>query len=184
MQAIACCRYAYATMQHARILPLQYLINHSISGYKFFLPAVYIQAYLVWISIISTIVSFTNSDQSSNSHIGNSILYENVPLVRVYFSRGALLAVWWYFDYPLILILSLCRALTSLLVLINPANSISRQCSEHFLPKLLPHGDETDLHDAQDKLLLMRNSLLNMDGLGMSWYTDAASNYTKGISGP
>lgn len=69
-------------------------------------------------------------------------------------------------------------------VLINPANSISKQCSEHYLPKLLPHGDETDLHDAQDKLLLMRNSLLNMDGLGMAWYTDAASNYTKGTSGP
>lgn len=49
-----------------------------------------------------------------------------VPLVRVYFSRGALLAVWWYFDYLLILIFNLYRALTSLLVLINPASSISK----------------------------------------------------------
>ncbi|OCK79068.1 N-terminal nucleophile aminohydrolase [Lepidopterella palustris CBS 459.81] len=69
-------------------------------------------------------------------------------------------------------------------VLINPANSISKQCSEHYLPKLLPHGEETELDDAPDKLLRMRNSLLNMDGLGIAWYTNAAENYQKSISGP
>lgn len=52
-------------------------------------------------------------------------------------------------------------------VLLTPSNAISKQCSEHYLPKLLPHGEETELDDA-DKLLQMRNSLLNMDGLGIA----------------
>jgi len=30
----------------------------------------------------------------------------------------------------------------------------------------------------------MRNSLLNMDGVGVAWYTKAASSYVKGIDGP
>ena len=68
-------------------------------------------------------------------------------------------------------------------VLINPANSISKQCSEHYLPKLLPHGEERELDDAEDKLLQMRNSLLNMDGLGIAWYTNAAENYLKHVKG-
>ncbi|KAI9669878.1 MAG: hypothetical protein M1831_006913 [Alyxoria varia] len=68
-------------------------------------------------------------------------------------------------------------------VLINPANAISKQCSEHYLPGLLPQGQEKELDDATDKLLQMRNSMLNMDGLGISWYTPAASNYVKGVEG-
>jgi glutamine amidotransferase len=68
-------------------------------------------------------------------------------------------------------------------VLINPANAISKQCSEHYLPKLLPHGDETDLHDTPDRLVKMRNSLLNMDGLGVAWYTNAAADYQNNIDG-
>jgi len=47
-------------------------------------------------------------------------------------------------------------------VLINPDNAISKQCSEHYLPQLLPHGEEKELDDAKDSLLRMRNSLLNM----------------------
>jgi glutamine amidotransferase len=65
-------------------------------------------------------------------------------------------------------------------VLINPANAISKQCSQHYVPKLLPHHDEMSLNDA-DALLKMRNSLLNMDGLGVAWYTNATSNYMKDI---
>ena len=30
----------------------------------------------------------------------------------------------------------------------------------------------------------MRNSLLNMDGLGIAWYTKAAESYIKGVDGP
>ena len=68
-------------------------------------------------------------------------------------------------------------------VLIDPANAISKQCSEHYLPKLLPHGEERELDDSKDALLKMRNSLLNMDGLGVAWYTDAAASYIKGVEG-
>jgi hypothetical protein len=53
-------------------------------------------------------------------------------------------------------------------VLITPANSISKQCSEHYLPKLLPHKKDKDLDHTSDELLRMRNSLLNMDGLGVA----------------
>lgn len=64
-------------------------------------------------------------------------------------------------------------------VLITPANSIAKQCSEHYLPDLLPHGEETDLEDAKDGLLKMRNSLLNMDGLGICWFSPVGSKYTR-----
>ncbi|KAF1912987.1 nucleophile aminohydrolase [Ampelomyces quisqualis] len=69
-------------------------------------------------------------------------------------------------------------------VLITPANSISKQCSEHYLPKLLPHDKDKDLDHSSDELIRMRNSLLNMDGLGIAWYTQANSSYIKHISGP
>lgn len=69
-------------------------------------------------------------------------------------------------------------------VLISPANSIAKQCSEHYLPGLLPRDEEKELDDATDALLKMRNSLLNMDGLGIAWYSDAASSYLSSISGP
>jgi len=69
-------------------------------------------------------------------------------------------------------------------VLINPANAISKQCSEHYLPQLLPHGEEHELDDSKDNLLKLCYSLLNMDGLGTAWYTNAAANYEKDINGP
>jgi glutamine amidotransferase len=68
-------------------------------------------------------------------------------------------------------------------VLITPANSISKQCSEHYLPGLLPHSKERDLDQSPDALLQMRNSLLNMDGLGIAWYTRAAADYVNNVSG-
>ncbi|PSN71532.1 N-terminal nucleophile aminohydrolase [Corynespora cassiicola Philippines] len=68
-------------------------------------------------------------------------------------------------------------------VLITPANSISKQCSEHYLPGLLPHDKEKDLDHSSDGLIRMRNSLLNMDGLGIAWYTGAANSYIKQIDG-
>ncbi|EAT87068.2 hypothetical protein HBI56_140180 [Parastagonospora nodorum] len=69
-------------------------------------------------------------------------------------------------------------------VLITPANSISKQCSEHYLPGLLPHKKDKDLDHTSDELLRMRNSLLNMDGLGIAWYTEATSSYVKHVTGP
>ncbi|KAF2200685.1 N-terminal nucleophile aminohydrolase [Delitschia confertaspora ATCC 74209] len=69
-------------------------------------------------------------------------------------------------------------------VLITPANSIAKQCSDHYLPGLLPRDQDRDLDDSTDALLKMRNSLLNMDGLGLAWYTNAASSYIKSVDGP
>ncbi|KAH7385436.1 nucleophile aminohydrolase [Phaeosphaeria sp. MPI-PUGE-AT-0046c] len=69
-------------------------------------------------------------------------------------------------------------------VLITPANSISKQCSEHYLPKLLPHDKDKDLDHSSDELLRMRNSLLNMDGMGVAWYTEASASYAKRVTGP
>ena len=68
-------------------------------------------------------------------------------------------------------------------VLISPANSIARQCSEHFLPKLLPHHEDKDLSHADDRLMRLRNSLLNMDGLGVAWYSNAQTDYVKNVGG-
>lgn len=68
-------------------------------------------------------------------------------------------------------------------VLITPANAITKQVSEHYLPDLLPRGEEKELDDAPDELLRMRNSLLNMDGLGVAWYTPAAAAYTNKKTG-
>lgn len=68
-------------------------------------------------------------------------------------------------------------------VLLTPANAITKQVSEHYLPYLLPHGQEKELDDAPDALLRMRNSLLNMDGLGIAWYTTSASAYTANKDG-
>ncbi|KAF2708663.1 N-terminal nucleophile aminohydrolase [Pleomassaria siparia CBS 279.74] len=69
-------------------------------------------------------------------------------------------------------------------VLITPANSISKQCSEHYLPGLLPRHKEKDLDHSSDALIRMRNSLLNMDGLGVAWYSSATSDYIKHVQGP
>ncbi|KAF2676915.1 N-terminal nucleophile aminohydrolase [Lentithecium fluviatile CBS 122367] len=69
-------------------------------------------------------------------------------------------------------------------VLITPANSLSKQCSSHYLPGLLPHDKDHDLPHSPDALIRMRNSLLNMDGLGLAWYTTASTSYLKRISGP
>jgi glutamine amidotransferase len=68
-------------------------------------------------------------------------------------------------------------------VLIRPANSLSKQVSEHFLPGLLPHGDDKNLHDSPDKMIRYRNALLNMDGLGVTFYTPCNSQYVKNVEG-
>lgn len=69
-------------------------------------------------------------------------------------------------------------------VLITPDNSISKQCSEHYLPKLLPHNEEKDLDDSPDELMRMRNSLLNMDGLGIActYYNTSLDHRTRSLS--
>ena len=66
-------------------------------------------------------------------------------------------------------------------VLITPKNSLSRQVHSHYLPGLIPH-DPDKLQDA-DHLLTARNSLYNIDGLGVAWYTTSAADFERGGTG-
>ncbi|KAK5705975.1 hypothetical protein LTR17_021186 [Elasticomyces elasticus] len=59
--------------------------------------------------------------------------------------------------------------------LINPANSLSRQVHDHYLPQLISH-DPKDLKDA-DHLTTARNSIYNIDGLGVAWYTTSYADF-------
>lgn len=65
-------------------------------------------------------------------------------------------------------------------VLVTPKHSLCNQVHEHFLPGLLAHDPE---NPRQDKLVAARNSLFNIDGLGLCWYTSAKANFTKGVDG-
>ncbi|KAK5134741.1 hypothetical protein LTR08_006116 [Meristemomyces frigidus] len=66
-------------------------------------------------------------------------------------------------------------------VLITPKNSLSRQIHDHYLPQLIAHNP-ADLHDA-DHMMTARNSLYNIDGLGVSWYTTSNSDFERGNTG-
>ncbi|KAK1018390.1 hypothetical protein LTR54_001276 [Friedmanniomyces endolithicus] len=65
--------------------------------------------------------------------------------------------------------------------LITPANSLSHQVHDHYLPQLIPHNP-SDLHDA-DHLTTARNSLYNIDGLGVAWYTTSYADFERGNTG-
>lgn len=65
-------------------------------------------------------------------------------------------------------------------VLISPAHGIVHQVNEHYLPKLIPH-DPTNI--TKGTLIAARNSLYNIDGLGVAWYTTAKAEYTAGVEG-
>ncbi|KII90176.1 hypothetical protein PLICRDRAFT_174954 [Plicaturopsis crispa FD-325 SS-3] len=58
-------------------------------------------------------------------------------------------------------------------VLINPPHAITKQVHDHYLPGLVP-GPETDL----------RNVLFNIDGFGVTWYTDTRSIFDTDTKGP
>ena len=68
-------------------------------------------------------------------------------------------------------------------ILVTPANSICRQCHEHYLPKLLPHNPD-HLEDSKDKLVTARNSILNMDGTGFAWYSRARLEFVADCHWP
>lgn len=53
-------------------------------------------------------------------------------------------------------------------LLITPDNSLSHQVHDHYLPRLLPHDPHT-LDPKTEKLAAARNSLYNLDGLGIAW---------------
>lgn len=66
-------------------------------------------------------------------------------------------------------------------VLVTPKNSLTRQVHDHYLPQLIAHNPE-DLHDA-DHQMTARNSLYNIDGLGVAWYTSSTSDYEASKEG-
>ncbi|KAK0287333.1 hypothetical protein LTR35_002828 [Friedmanniomyces endolithicus] len=65
--------------------------------------------------------------------------------------------------------------------LITPANSLAHQVHDHYLPQLISHNP-SDLHDA-DHLTTARNSLYNIDGLGVAWYTTSYADFERGNTG-
>ena len=65
-------------------------------------------------------------------------------------------------------------------VLITPAHGLVHQVSEHYLPRLLPH-DPTNI--TKGTLIAARNSLYNIDGLGVAWYTTAAAEFNAAVHG-
>ncbi|KAF2769182.1 N-terminal nucleophile aminohydrolase [Teratosphaeria nubilosa] len=66
-------------------------------------------------------------------------------------------------------------------VLITPRNSLTHQVHDHYLPQLIAHNP-SDLQSA-DHLTTARNSLYNIDGLGVAWYTSSFSDFERGNTG-
>lgn len=61
-------------------------------------------------------------------------------------------------------------------VLINPKNSLCHQVHEHFLPGLVPHHP-ANLVDDPAHLWSARNSINNIDGCGVAWYTSSNADF-------
>nr|POE86652.1 putative glutamine amidotransferase dug3 [Quercus suber]POE87645.1 putative glutamine amidotransferase dug3 [Quercus suber] len=66
-------------------------------------------------------------------------------------------------------------------VLVNPKHALTRQVFEHYLPGLIAH-DPTNIN-AGDRLVKARNSLFNVDGLGVAWYTSSNADFERGNTG-
>ncbi|CAK3829209.1 glutamine amidotransferase DUG3 [Lecanosticta acicola] len=64
-------------------------------------------------------------------------------------------------------------------VLISPKHSLTKQVSDHYLPKLLPH--EHDANSEND--VKARNIVNNFDGLGVAWYTSSNADFERGKTG-
>ncbi|KAK4984964.1 hypothetical protein LTR66_008316 [Elasticomyces elasticus] len=65
-------------------------------------------------------------------------------------------------------------------VLVTPKHSLARQVHDHYLPKLIAH-DPNNVTTAQE--IAVRNRLFNTDGLGVAWYTSAASDFVSSEEG-
>lgn len=59
-------------------------------------------------------------------------------------------------------------------VLITPKHALVKQVSEHFLPGLV--SQDPNNYDI-DPIVKARNSFVNIDGLGVAWYTSSAANF-------
>ncbi|KAJ9663329.1 hypothetical protein H2198_000846 [Neophaeococcomyces mojaviensis] len=65
-------------------------------------------------------------------------------------------------------------------ILITPNHSLVKQVHDHYLPGLIAHHPSDLTHDV---LLQARNSVYNIDGLGVAWYTSANADFERGDSG-
>ncbi|KAI9823931.1 MAG: hypothetical protein M1832_002249 [Thelocarpon impressellum] len=63
-------------------------------------------------------------------------------------------------------------------VLVTPAHSLAKQVNEHYLPKLLHNEDAAGA--TTEREIALRNRLLNVDGLGLAWYTDVDLRFGGG----
>ncbi|GBE85231.1 N-terminal nucleophile aminohydrolase [Sparassis latifolia] len=61
-------------------------------------------------------------------------------------------------------------------VLIVPAHSLAKQVHDHYLPMLAYYEPDSNARDT-DKEIKLRNSLYNLDGLGMAWYTTSRAEF-------
>ncbi|KAI9759199.1 MAG: hypothetical protein M4579_002486 [Chaenotheca gracillima] len=61
-------------------------------------------------------------------------------------------------------------------VLITPKHSISRQVNDHYLPKLLSHDPD---QVTTEREISTRNRLLNVDGVGIAWYTSGREDFNE-----
>ncbi|QIX02398.1 hypothetical protein AMS68_007915 [Peltaster fructicola] len=59
-------------------------------------------------------------------------------------------------------------------VLITPKHALVKQVAEHYLPKLISH-DPKDI--SKDHMITARNTLYNIDGIGIAWYTNAHASF-------
>lgn len=59
-------------------------------------------------------------------------------------------------------------------VLITPKHSLVKQVSDHFLPGLVPQDPN---NYEIDPIVRARNSFVNIDGLGVAWYTSSAADF-------
>ena len=53
-------------------------------------------------------------------------------------------------------------------VLVSPKHCLAKQVHDHYLPGLMHYEPDGDL-EATKKEITLRNSLYNLDGLGVAW---------------
>jgi len=61
-------------------------------------------------------------------------------------------------------------------VLIVPQHALCKQVHDHYLPGLAHHESDGTQRDTDTEIKL-RNSLYNLDGLGVAWYTTARAEF-------
>lgn len=65
-------------------------------------------------------------------------------------------------------------------VLITPSHGLSKMVNDHYLPGLT-HSDPSRSED--EKQNAARNLGLNVDGLGLCWYTSVRSEFNRDVEG-